>query len=264
MLQPVDVLTLLGVATALDELSTIQLTFMKSSVLFILSNVTVAFFFLVDMNIYSPEWRISCRAQKGAPFPTYEQYWDIILVYLQNWAIHLLLTPFYAKMEDFFGYTTAPPSWLEIPVDIFKYIIPLSIWIYVWHRMVHHPLLYGLLHKKHHKFKAPVAPEAFYFTVTDCFLGNIFPFVFCAIFAARSQWTMLLIHVYAMITTLGAHCGYKLPFVSHGFHDAHHEFFNVNYGSALKFMDQIFGTFLDSEGIKARRLKRKLEVKQDK
>jgi len=264
MFQPVDVLSVVGLATALDELSTTQLILMKNSVVCITTTVIGAFFFLVDMDIYCPEWRVLCRTQKGVPSPTYEQYWDIFLVYLQNWMIQFLLTPFYALAEDFFGYTTAPPSWLEIPVDFFKYVIPLSVWVYAWHRLVHHPLLYGLLHKKHHKFKAPVAIEAFYFTAIDMFMGNIFPLIFCVMFAARSQWTMLLIYEYSVVTTLGAHCGYTMRFVSQGFHDAHHEFFCVNYSSGLKFMDHIFGTFLDPEGIKARRLKKQLDVNWDK
>lgn len=256
MFQPVDVFNLVGLAMALDGLSTAEILMIKNAIAFLSASLLGLFFFLVDMDFYRPGWRVLSRTQQGVPTPTGEQYWDIFKVYLQNWTIQFLLTPFYVVAEDFFGYTTEPPTWFEITLDLCRYTVTLSVWVYTWHRMVHHPVLYGWIHKKHHKFKAPVAIEAFYFTVIDMFMGLMFPLNFCVMFSARSQWTMLLIYDYSMFTTLFAHCGYKLPFVSVGFHDAHHEFFDVNF-SGLTLMDKAFGTYLDSEGIKARRLKKK-------
>jgi len=261
MFQPADVLILIGLATAFDNLSTAEILMIKNTIAFLIASLLGLFFFLVDMGIYRPAWRVLSRAQQGVPAPTGEQYWDIFKVYLQNWTLQFLLTPFYAITEDFFGYTTEPPTWSEILLDSLRYVVMLSVWTYTWHRMVHHPALYGRIHKKHHKFKAPVVLECFYFTVIENLLGFFIPLMFLGMFAVRSQWTRSLVYWYTLIAHMFSHCGYKLPFISDGIHDAHHEFFDVNY-SAFIVMDIIFGTYLDSEGLKTRRLKKITRAKR--
>jgi len=51
--------------------------------------------------------------------------------------------------------------------------------------------------------------------------------------------------------------GYYIPSIISGFHDAHHEFFNVNYGAGGKWMDMAFGTYCSGEDIQAMRDARK-------
>jgi len=218
---------------------------------------TGCLFSLVDFGLCRPKW---LRKIQDVTAPT-DEYLEILSVGLRNLALNLMLIPFYTFWKDTTGYSTSPPgSWLEIVLDFVKFILPFSVWFYLWHRLVHINPLYGWIHKKHHKYKTPVAFEGLYFSVIDMFMGNIFPIFFCSLLAVRSQWTVLLIYVAAMANACATHSGYNIPFIDLESHDAHHEFFNVNYGSGGIWMDLLFGTYLSSEDIQKLRKARKRRV----
>jgi len=48
-----------------------------------------------------------------------------------------------------------------------------------------------------------------------------------------------------------SHSGYIIPMFESGFHDAHHELFDVNFSAAGVWMDKLFGTYLGPEEVEA-------------
>jgi len=209
---------------------------------------------LADFGICRPKW---LRMIQEKP-PPIGEYRNVVSVAIRNAFVFFLLIPVFTVVKDYCGYSTAPPiSWFEIVWDFLKFLAPFSTWFYLWHRLVHIPPLYGWIHKKHHEYKRPIAPEGVYFTLIDFFMGNIFPIYFSQLLCVNSQWTVLLINVIAIANSFLTHGGYSIPYICDGAHDSHHEFFNINFGAGSSFMDKIFGTYLSPEDIILRRNSRK-------
>ncbi len=82
---------------------------------------------------------------------------------------------------------------------------------YFGHRIIHHPRLYALIHKKHHTTFAGIALSTHYMTIADFFIEIIFPF-WIAAFAWNSCFisTMAFL-VIGQINGLVTHSGYNLP-----------------------------------------------------
>jgi len=117
--------------------------------------------------------------------------------------------------------------------------------IYWIHRFLHHPTLYGPIHKLHHKWvvTTPFASHAFH--PLDGFLQStpyhiyvfLFPmnkYLYLFLFAAVNFWT-ISIHDGA-----GAYNGVIINGADH--HTIHHRLFNYNYGQYFTFWDRICGT----------------------
>jgi len=245
-MEPVELLSLMNLETSLDSLCTRQHIFLE----FIVQVVTFfsigGFFAIVDFGF----WRPKCLKKRQVVPPPLDEYWHIFLIALRNFAVNFLMTPLYVYMKDIAGYNTAPPeTWFEIVLDFVRFVLPFHVSFYLWHRLVHIPPLYGWFHKKHHKYKAPIAFEGLYFTVVDLFMGNVFPVFFCTLYASRSQWTTLLINAVVLASVSISHCGYSIPMIESGIHDAHHEFFDINYGAAGVWMDKLLGTYRSAEEI---------------
>jgi sterol desaturase/sphingolipid hydroxylase (fatty acid hydroxylase superfamily) len=73
-------------------------------------------------------------------------------------------------------------------------------------------------------------------------VSNIFPFVISGLLFRHTLVTSWIIYTIAIVTTLGDHSGYHLPFLhSPQFHDYHHLKFIENFGSS-GFIDKFHGT----------------------
>ncbi|XP_009902895.2 fatty acid hydroxylase domain-containing protein 2 [Dryobates pubescens] len=131
-------------------------------------------------------------------------------------------------------------SWFLVELSIFTLVE--EILFYYSHRLVHHPVLYKHIHKKHHEWTAPIGVVSIYAHPLEHIISNTLPvmtgpMIMGSHIVSISAWFSL-----ALITTSISHCGYHLPFLpSPEFHDFHHLKFNQCYG-VLGVLDYLHGT----------------------
>jgi sterol desaturase/sphingolipid hydroxylase (fatty acid hydroxylase superfamily) len=150
-----------------------------------------------------------------------------------------------------------------IPISFFFEII-FDLFHYIGHRTLHHNKIYKYLHKKHHKFKHPIAITTFYQDPLDLILTNSIP-TFLAVFMI-SQVSHLQFHfivVYKNFIEISGHSG-KLSYPTSSFpqfiwlpkilnielytedHDLHHSLNTCNYGKRFSLWDKAFTTYKTS------------------
>lgn len=156
-----------------------------------------------------------------------------------------------------------------ISLDDILCFIPLSFifelvfdFFHYWtHRMVHHPLLYAYIHKKHHKHLHPITITTYYQDPLDIMITNSLPIILTLLlfplFSLPQFHTLL---VYKNYIEISGHCGRHLA-PSNSFtqciwlprlfniqlyteeHDMHHSINKCNFSKRFSLWDKIFGTF---------------------
>ena len=179
--------------------------------------------------------------------------------------------------------TEGAPTLSRVATEACALLVIHQLEEYVWHRVMHAGPCYRACHKLHHVNTAPAPFDdmvihpleaAGYYTImwSSPFLAHALSFS-CAAGAtalgyarAAAQcdvWPQLLpgvgsLHVASFCAYIGVlgvagivdHSGVRLSLRMHGVplydaadHDAHHEYFNVNYGFPTMWMDMLCGTF---------------------
>jgi len=149
----------------------------------------------------------------------------------------------YSRLHDEWPQTAV--DWIRTGLNVFFYLAFTDCLIYWIHRYLHHPILYGPIHKLHHKWivTTPFASHAFH--PVDGFLQStpyhiyvyLFPmnkYLYLALFVLVNFWT-ISIHDGA-----GAYNGVIINGADH--HTIHHRQFNYNYGQYFTFWDRVCGT----------------------
>ena len=145
------------------------------------------------------------------------------------------------------------PSILEFLFQILFSIFCEDFFFYWSHRILHTPILYKTIHKKHHEYYNTIAQACIYTHPIEFILGNIFPMMStCLMFRSKMHIVTLGAWIPMRIFfTHDGHSGYDFPFsplktlpfaTTSVYHNYHHLKNIGNYSSGLRIWDHIFGT----------------------
>ena len=113
---------------------------------------------------------------------------------------------------------------------------------YYSHRICHvFPFLYVNIHKKHHRFVAPIALSAQYCHPFEQIFVNTLPIILPPQILKSHVLTYWAFLGFELFGTATVHSGYDFFHGKARMHDLHHEKFNLNYGS-IGLFDWLHGT----------------------
>lgn len=160
-------------------------------------------------------------------------------------VIYYNIGNFGANMEC--KYNLMPP-WYHILFISYLCLIIEDTWHYFAHRLLHHKLFYGYIHKLHHEYQSPFSHTAEYASpIETVFLGIGF---FIGLYLLCMDhiilmWSWLLLRLFQ---TYDAHSGYDVPLkygnllkLMPGYGGAkHHDFHHKNFKGNLVFFFSLF------------------------
>ncbi|WCO02794.1 sterol desaturase family protein [Psychroserpens ponticola] len=139
---------------------------------------------------------------------------------------------------------------------IFSILIMLLIhdtYFYWMHRLVHHPKLFGIVHKIHHQSRNPTPFTAFSFDITEAIIEAAIIPIIILVLPVHPLAIFIFFNISLAFNIMG-HLGYEfLPpwFINHPVlkwintsthHNMHHQKGNANYGLYFNFWDTLMKT----------------------
>lgn len=160
----------------------------------------------------------------------------VTLVYVLGMAVHAIVS------RGAGGVRIGGPDMLALPSkqEQLSCFLAGMVWnevtFYYGHRALHHPTLYGRLHKMHHEYTAPFAMAAIYCTPVEMVLANLVPFLGIVSIYRFHIFTVYCWVAGAILGTQAHHAGYRWPWTTiveqqPNHHDLHHKYFTCNYGN---------------------------------
>ena len=149
--------------------------------------------------------------------------------------------------------TSGAPGQLVVLAWIVGLIVFNDAWFYGWHRFLHTPRMFRLIHYVHHK-SVDVNPFSSYsFHAFEGFILGAW-IIPAAIFLPIPMSALALVQVIGLLNNVYSHLGYellpawwlKVPplkwMAGSTFHNLHHTKFNGNYALFFRFWDRMLGT----------------------
>ncbi|XWW94329.1 hypothetical protein V2A60_002272 [Cordyceps javanica] len=112
--------------------------------------------------------------------------------------------------------------------------------VYWLHRLFHTPVLFRLMHKKHHQYMTPTPFSAFAFDPLEAMIMSL-PIYSFSFFVPMSNVMQLLVFSAAYLWTFLLHDD------STQFHTVHHKNTNYNFGQYTTLWDRWAGTYVDAD-----------------
>jgi len=162
-----------------------------------------------------------------------------VLAIRQGW------TQYYSGMEKY-GWAW---FWLSVVITIFLH----DAYFYWTHRIMHHPRLFPLMHKAHHRSTNPTPWAAYAFDPLEAFVqAAVFPLV-VFLYPICAQ-AFLLFMLWQLSFNVVGHAGFEIYpswllkswlgkiFNTPTNHTMHHQYFRGNYGLYFNIWDRMMGT----------------------
>ncbi|MGD8327173.1 MAG: sterol desaturase family protein [Sphingomonadales bacterium] len=145
-----------------------------------------------------------------------------------------------------------PNIWIGA-IEITAVLLFHDAYFYWAHRAMHHPKLYNLFHKLHHRSITPTPWAAYAFAAPEAFVeAAVMPLML--LFFPLHDFVVFLFMTFMILRNVMGHSGYEifprwwldkwwLSWVNvNTHHDLHHSTFNYNYGLYFRWWDKWMGT----------------------
>lgn len=201
----------------------------------------------LSLDAVCPSFSQRHKIQPAPKQPRRKDIWHCVSVVLQNQilstGLHLLLITAVKHAGQPSSYRIQPslPSLIEVAWDFVLSLLLREVLFYYSHRLLHSPYFYTRIHKKHHKFTAPIALAAQFAHPVEQIFANILPITLPPQLLKSHVLTFWLFLGFELFGTATVHSGYDFFHNQAKMHDLHHEKFNLNYGS-IGFLDWLHST----------------------
>lgn len=199
------------------------------------------------LDTLAPTFSQRHKIQPAPKQPTSRDIARCFMVVTQNQilstVLHLLLISVTSRMGSGSSYRVEAsfPPLGEMTRDFLISLLLREILFYYSHRLLHTPYFYRRIHKKHHKFTAPIALAAQFAHPIEQIFANALPISLPPQLLRSHVLTFWVFLAYELFLTATVHSGYDFFNNKAKMHDLHHEKFNLNYGS-IGLLDWVHGT----------------------
>jgi methylsterol monooxygenase len=197
----------------------------------------------LSLDVIAPSFSQRHKIQPAPKQPTRAEIFRCFIVVAQNQLLSSILHIALLCLASRSSYRieVSLPNFPEIVRDFLLSLLMREALFYYSHRLLHIPYLYVRIHKKHHRFTAPIALAAQFAHPIEQIFANALPISLPPQLLHSHVLTFWIFLAWELFNTVTVHSGYDFFRNKAKMHDLHHEKFNLNYGS-VGLLDWVHGT----------------------